>query len=360
MLHPLLRLVEDPARGWRLRATGRRSLRAMVLVPRSLCVFESLPCKGVRWYELDGFARMQARRLAPFARSGVSAAVRQHTLMLWFWDDTEIDDLMLRAGAAKPSMQRVAESLWLDVPASSGFIEVAGSQGIDQMDLLDGAIRASRWRASEDGRERREARLLKRPWARNRLAGGLDAAAQRGASRWTAPRVVTAVCMFAATGLAAHGAYWGGSLLGAEQRLAELRAASTDVGSEASKINALRQDADADRRWVLDYRELGRSFDLSAFIAALEPPLREHGAVVKELEVRDEDAKLSIVAAAQEIDLPRLLQSLEALPGISQVQVRQNTDPTQAVFGMTLQGFRPLVPAARTGSTAKSLAGPGS
>lgn len=360
MLHSLLRLVEDPARGWRLQATGSRSWRATLLVPRGLCVFESLPCKGVRWHELDSFARTQARRLAPFARSGVSAAVRHDTLMLWFWDDSEVDEATLRAGAAKPALQRVAESLWLPVPTRSGSVEVPCAQGVDRMELLDGAIRSSHWRTADAGRGRHGAVVLNRAWARNRLAGGLDKATADGVSRWTLPELVTAASVLAATGLAAHAAYWGGSLLGAEERLAALSTASTDVGSDATEISALRQAAAADRRWVQDYRDLGRSFDLPALMAALETPLREHGAVVKELEVRDQDAKLSVVAAAQELDLPALLQALEELPGINAVQVRQNTDPSQAVFGMTLQGFRPWVSAARPASDTALAAKPGS
>ena len=84
MLHPLYLLAGDPVRG--VHQTALRVWRPTVLISRSLCLFESLPCEGVAWHEFRGFARLQAQRLAPFERTGVSAARRGKRLMMWFWD----------------------------------------------------------------------------------------------------------------------------------------------------------------------------------------------------------------------------------------------------------------------------------
>ena len=62
----------------------------------------------------------------------------------------------------------------------------------------------------------------------------------------------------------------------------------------------------------------------------LAEPLEARAVVIKEIEVRNEDIRLNLVAAGAELDVPGLLRTLENTPGLDDVQVRQNPDPVQA------------------------------
>lgn len=338
MLHPIYLLSNSGQRGWQVRQSSRRSWQATAVIPRELCIFEAVSCKGVKWHELDGFARLQAARLAPFIEWGGNAVVRGSTLMFWFWDQSEIDTAFAGAAIDASGMRKYAETLMLDVPRRSGEFSLQCSSGSDLLTLQDGAIVASTWVADKRAATTRRVDLRARPWARERL--GRRRARSAAASGWTAANVLSAASLAALTLAGAYAAYWGGRINGIENRIVALEAGAEGTVSSAGEIERLRRSAAVDDAWADRYLALGSSLDVNALLDALAGPLQAHRVVLKEFEIRDDAVSLTLLSAGGEIDLPALLRSFEAMPGVTDVQVRQNADPGQASYSMRAGGFR--------------------
>lgn len=343
MFYPILRLQTDELGSPQVVATTQRSWRPMLLVGRELCVFESVACKGVAWHELGGFATLQAKRLAPHLDSGASAAVRNKVMMLWFWDEQDVQAALRRAGRELGGMRLVAETLLLDLPVRQGQLRLRCAKGVDSMTLDGGAIVSSQWDSKVSGIAS-ASRALGSPWARDLLGGALDTTGGRTIGAPSAQRAMTAVCAAAAVGCAVYAAYWGGSLLGARQRLAALEGDAELTIERAQKLAGLRKLESQDREWVTAYRDLGGSFQVDTFLQALAKPLAATGVVMKELEVRNEEARLVLVSAGGEIDLPGMLEVLGRMPGVSDVALRDNVDVRQATFTMHTPGYRRVAP----------------
>lgn len=361
MLYPLLHLSRDAAQAWRVHTSRQRCWRRSLVVPRELCVFEAVSCRGVRWNELGAFARAQAQRLAPYRRTNGSAAVRHHCLMLWVWDEDEIDALLAANGTTATSgVHRIAETMMRPVPKSSGTIRLECSGGIETLTLDHGAAVASRWEPRiSSGLP--DIPLLSRPWARDRLGGWR---AQDGTKSASPVRARGAVALLGAglAATAAYAGYWGGALHTAQERLANLQQGLDGSTSAMTEFAELRGREAADRAWVNQYDSISVDLDLTGIVRALSPTFQRYGVVVRELEVREADARIALVGTTAEIDLPALLQTLEALPGFADVQLRQAADPTQAVISLRVPGFRRMVstrlagPPAAVASTASAAA----
>jgi hypothetical protein len=132
MLHQAYLLEIDAAQTLGVLQLPRRTWWPSLVVPRALCVFESVPCRGLAWRERKQFARTQAKRLAPFANFGFNACVRSGTLMLWFWDQSEVQNAA-RARGLDPVRTRLwAEPLLRQAPSGSGQRVVACAGGTDE------------------------------------------------------------------------------------------------------------------------------------------------------------------------------------------------------------------------------------
>jgi hypothetical protein len=151
-------------------------------------------------------------------------------------------------------------------------------------------------------------------------------------------------------GTAAHAAYWGGQLLGAQHRLAGLEAQAAAATSQRGRLSELRKLESNDRQWVETFQRLGASFELEAFLKALESPLAAKGVVIKDLELRNDEARLLLLSSGGEIDLPGVLQALSRIPGVDDVQLRQNIDPQQANFTLKATGFRRFAAVSASGA----------
>ena len=349
MLHPVYRLQIDAEGLVHARDTGRRSWRPLVVVGRELCVFEALPCAGVAWHELAGFARLQAMRLAPYRQSGSSAAVRHQTLMLWFWDDTETTPALARAGIDPATTRFVAEPLMLALPALEGSVRLACAAGVDHLVMARGAIQQSHFEL-RDKLVSTPVSLLARPWARDHIGQSLADLGSQRSGGLSLRSVLTTMGLLAVVATAAHAAYWGGQLLGAQHHLAAIEAEAERAGASVGNFADLRKLEADDRLWAQTYRKLGATFALDAFLKALETPLAAKGVVIKDLELRNDEARLLLVSTGPEIDLPGVLQALSAMPGVDDVQLRQNIDPQQANFTLKATGYRRFVAGPTSGA----------
>lgn len=337
MLHPIYRLSSDPGGRWTCKASKRRSWRPTLIVPRALCIFESVPCKGVKWHELDDFARLQARRLAPYLSSGANGAVRGGTLMLWLWDEVELQQILHEAGLGDLNLRRLVETLVLELPVNAGTCRMECEAGVDVLSVAAGAIVSSNWLPAK-GRAAHAERPITQPWARERL----QSSAKLGAAgaNWSLSTAMRLAGLALLVGGGAYAAYWGGQLYGAEKLLREQETAASATQTLLQEAGPLRGAAAANASWVERYVAQSQSLELAGLLQALERPLESQGLVVKELEVKNGEARLALVSAGTDIDLPGTLQALDDVPGIDAVQLRQNSDPAQATFSFAVPGFR--------------------
>lgn len=295
MLFPVHRLATDADGRPRLTRAPQRAWQPLVVVPRAWCVAEVLPARQVRWWEQAGFASLQAKRLAPFPDTGGCATVSGGQLRLWLWDQREVDAALADAPPAVRGARRVAQAQ-LDESSAGRF----------------------------------------GPWNRNLLAASTTASADGGPRL---ARVATALGAAALLGTGAYAAYWWAAANGAETRLAELQSQAGERGAQVAALTALSRAEQADREWIDGYARAGASLDIERLLRALSVPLETHGVAIREMEVRQDDVRLMLVSAGIEIDLPQLVRNMARVPGLSDVQLRQNVDLTQATLSLRADGF---------------------
>lgn len=335
MLHPLYLLAGDPVRG--VHQTALRVWRPTVLISRSLCLFESLPCEGVAWHEFRGFARLQAQRLAPFERTGVSAARRGKRLMMWFWDEEEARAVLAEQ---MPGLRArfSAESLYLATPPISGKFAQRGSESVDMLVCEASAI----VRSTVEESHPLDLSAIQRtsPWTRDWVGGSLDdRAGPAGGWAFAATRTANAGGMVLAAIAAVNLAFQGGTAIGARKALSELEGQVNVLLASAGDALSLRQAAQADLSWVERYRAASRQLDVEALLNHLRPMLESQGLVVRDMESTESFVRLTVVPAGGDMRLTEVLASLEQMPRIAEVQLVQHTDLSQAIFSFDAVGF---------------------
>jgi len=342
MLHPVYLLRTEAAGSLSLQALPQRAwLRPQVCVPRRLCLFESVPCKGLAWHERRSFARLQAARLAPFLATGCSAAVRNGTLMLWFWDQAEVLPALAAAGVDAVRVRFMAEPLLLAPPVGSSERRLPCADGVDVQRMSDGAIVTSAWVPGVATGQIEQRRGHAWSWELIGAAalrdGTLPGPRTHHLHQW-AWRGALALTVASAV----FTSYWAGTVWGFKSQRERLEAAALGTTARLGSLASLQRQASQDKDWVTAYQRLGQGMRWSSFLRALTPSLEKCGVVMKEMEVRQDEIRLAVVTAGAAIDLPLLLESLAAIPGIADVQLRVNVDVTQATFSMRAPGFMNL------------------
>lgn len=339
MLHPLrlLRLSDDGQPT--VVASSARSWRPSLVIGREFLLFESMPCKGVAWHELAGFARLQAARLSPFQRSGACAAAHRGTLMMWFWDTDDVGAALERAGVQAQGLQFIAEPLMLGLEADNGDVRLACHSGTDVLSVKDGAIVRSRWEP-HTARGKPVPTLRSRPWSRDLLAPSWLGGASGLSGAALVQQALTGLALLAVVACGARAAYWGGNLMAGDAQLAALEAGTAAQVQRLGTVRQLQAQRTDDQRWVQSYDALSSSLQVNRLIGALESPLAAQRVVVKDLEVRGEEARLLIASVGADLDLPGLIAALKAVSGVDNVRLRQSVDPSQAEFSVRVAGFR--------------------
>jgi hypothetical protein len=292
MLFPVHRFSTDSEGRVRLvRVDGARTWQRVIVVPAAWCVHETVPARSVRPWEQRGFAQLQARRLAPFPATGGSAVVRGGQLHLWLWDQAEVDSALAGVDAPLRSARRIAEGR---MPASASGLG---------------------------------------PWTTD-LLSQRAAPSEGGVLRWA---TAAAVAGLLATG--AYAAHAWGLVNGAERQLARLQAQASERGEKVQALSALSRAEQADRDWLDAYARAGASLDVLGLLRALTPAMESHGVALREIEVRQDDVRLLLVSAGIEIDLPALMRSVARVPGVADVQLRQNVDISQATISLRADAY---------------------
>lgn len=351
MLQPLYLLETDPAGKLVPRASARASWLHAVVVPRSVCVFEAVPCRGLAWHERVSFARLQGRRLAPFANTGFNACVKSGVLMLWLWDQAEVmaalNDLQL-----DPHKTRLwAEPLLQTRPAGSGQADRACAGGVDLQTLVEGAITVSVWQPAAAPLP---APALPRtwPWSRELAGQRLRPVGDIGAARrWSPATLLATACYASLVGAATYAAYWGAQMLAADVQLERLESEAQRSTRQLGDLADVRARSKSANDWVTAYARLATGLMAPTLLDTLAPVLERYGVVIREMEARGDEVRLSVVSAGSDIDLPGLLQGLSASPGFANVQLRTGVDFSQATFSMRVPGHLQTVAMPTTGGT---------
>ncbi|WP_418316457.1 hypothetical protein [Piscinibacter sakaiensis] len=336
MLNPVYRLASDAQKRLQLSPTSRRAFGTTVVVPREVSIFEHLPGSGVALHERSGFARLQALRLSPFANTGGSAAMRNKILMLWLWDDREIDEAIAAGGLDPARVTKIAEPLMLPLPTTSGTAALRCAGGVDHLQLAGGAITASRWQPDTALRDL-PPELAARPWARDLLRSGSlignwsEASFKRtfAFSAWTL-----------AIGCAAYLAYWEATTRGLEARRAAVAAQTSTTDLLLGRMTELKQAYQRDQAWLDDFNRLSSGIRIDPLLDALQRVVEANRLVVKELDLRNDDLRITVVSVGGVLDLPAVLRSIAGVPGFASVQLRQSENTQQASFSVQVTGFR--------------------
>jgi hypothetical protein len=344
MLHQAYLLEIDAAQTLGVRQLPQRSWWPVLVVPRALCVFEALPCRGLPWRERGQFARTQAQRLAPFADCGFNASVRGDTLMLWFWDQAEVRQAA-QTRQLNPQRTRVwAEPLLRSVPAGSGDRLIACQGGVDVQTLAQGAIVASRWQPGNTVATSAPTTALRTwPWAwelaDQKLVAPDAALAASARSAWSWPSVARWVSVACLVGTASFAAYWGTQVLGARDQLQKLQNEADSSSKRLGDLASLRSQSSNASDWLKRYEQLALGLQWPELVDSLAPVFERHGVVMKEMEAKEDEVKLVLASAGSDIDLPALLKALKTTPGLSNVQLRAGLDFSQATFSLRATGF---------------------
>ena len=339
MLRPVYHLAFDDAQRVRLQATGLKAWAPTLLIPRKLCVFESLPCAGLAWREQRRFAAAQARRLAPFASTGSSAVIRKGRLMLWLWDSQELLQLLEPLKLKLGDWRLVAESVYGEAPQAQGEQRRSCMNGEDLWQLEDQAVVGSTWLASTQGHA-----VKRGPWGRN-LTPQVGAGPQKEARSWRIQPVVLANAAMAAVSLSALG-YLGfnaGRYWSLEGEVTRLEAEADQADNRILQLSHVGSEARKEAEWLDHYRQLASSVQVNRLLEAMQPLLERHGVVISEFELRDAHLRLQLVTAGGDIDLPALLDSFNHLSGVSDVQLRDNNELASVTLSMQLPGYRRLM-----------------
>ena len=119
-----LPIGKTPAGPW---PAGLRTLR--MVVPRSLCTYQRIPCEGVPFFKLHEFARLQAQQHSPFVHFGACAVKHGQYLHLWLWDKAH-ETRFAQKHDNPERFQVLAQSL-LTQPAQQGVIWTFQGAGPD-------------------------------------------------------------------------------------------------------------------------------------------------------------------------------------------------------------------------------------
>ncbi len=257
--------------------------------------------------------------------------------MMWLWDADEVNAAIAAAGVSPTACTVVAEPLMLFVPRQSGPFDLVCQGGIDHLELDGGAIRQARWEPHGPGRRLARPDLLPRPWATILSGRHLSAGGVLGLSpRELAGATVGVVAIAAAI----HMAYWAGSLYGLQAQVSTLGQEPDREKIDLGAVNQFKQAERNDAAWLFHFARLSASLQVGELLNALEKPMEAHRLAIKELEVRNDDLRLTVASVGSDIDLPAVLLALERVPGFDRVQLRQNNDTVQATYSMRLTHFR--------------------
>ncbi len=302
-------------------------------------MLESVPCGGLAWHERRPFAQAQAERLSPFKNFGCNATVVRGRLLLWFWDQAEVQEALRQDGRMPAESNFLVEPL-LRAPATrQGEASLSCWGGIDHQTWDQGTLVASRWEPTASASP--TTALSSSPWSRELLNGTglklpwLDALKRAADGRF----LVSALSLLVFAASCAYFAYWTGLYFGGTRHLAEVEVAADEADRAIGNLLSLRQSAERDERWVKDYTRLAASPELEHLFASLGRVMERQGVVMREFELRGEELRLAFSSAGGEIDLPELLRELSRMPGTTDVQLRDNVELNQVGFNLRIPGY---------------------
>lgn len=356
----------DPHGGGRLLREGsappalRRALGAVLVIPRSLCLYVRLDAGKVPRWRVRSFVRLQLLTLSPIAGPGMYVARQGAWLHVWLWDRARVDACAVRLGL-KPARVEAVPSSVLTPPARDGAIgsRTPGSDGVHLQlwqgarllhdGWLPGEPSAPQWRAWRtevarlDGVEWPEdllpakhlQQLPARRWAGNLLR---EATAEQAMHRQRAAALMAKGAVSASMLATAVGGAWVlAQHLALEAQLRQLKAAEAQVQGQLGPIEQARSSALGLQSWVASVDRLRPGPSTRAVLMSIGAALTAHNAVLRDLDIQGAAVRATVVPAAGELNLPELTESLTRTAGFADVRFLDVAPPGGFRFAWQLR-----------------------
>ena len=101
-----------------------------MVVPRKLCVYHRISCKGIPRLKLSNFARLQAQALSPFTQHGMCAIKQGTWLHLWTWD-AELERIFQEKHPEKQLTNTFAHSIYSGNVSHLAWLRQSASGGVE-------------------------------------------------------------------------------------------------------------------------------------------------------------------------------------------------------------------------------------
>lgn len=307
----------------------RNALGAMLVVPRSLCLYLRLDARGIPLLRLRSYARLQLLARSPVVQPDVFVARQGDTLHLWLWDREFVQSFARRQGLPASRVDAVPSSVFTKPPLRDGavFLKTPGSAGVHAQLWQAGSLLhdgwfeempdALEWRVWRDDIERQEgiqwpetlppvhtSNVLGRPWARNLLRERAIGATLPGAP---VARVALGCASLATLG---YGVALQAQLIFYNAQVDQVRRAQTEVSARLRPIEEARQAALQAQQWVTQADRLVQRPPATALLERIGSTVTGQGAVVRDLDIQGDITRATLAPAAGELSLPDLTAAL--------------------------------------------------
>lgn len=120
-----------------------RLFSAKIIIPRSLCLYQRVPCKGIPRYHLSKFAKLKAQTISPFQRTESFALKNGDFIHLWIWNKEVEKNINL--DEYKINRYEIFPSSLATLPLEDGVIEVKNPSGYELQLWKNNALLDSVW-----------------------------------------------------------------------------------------------------------------------------------------------------------------------------------------------------------------------
>lgn len=328
-----------------------------LVIGRQHVVHLTLSASGVPWRQTAQYARLQAPRMAPFARAEGAFLRQGSVLHLWLWPADLVERAKARLGwSPTRSLRVLPESLWGMVPATGTVLQPCGS-GVEALRFDSGQLQQSQWwpqtpqaeelaglagssRVVEVRRTARDRIGGQRPWAWAMRGLGLQqAVAGPGAHPWSSAMVWVAVGWAALALSLGYGTWAWREGLALTQAKSQLQTQIDDwmrtrqVAAQARSQPAAAQDA----AWTAAVREATQGVQLNTLLRQLAGPLAARGLQIYELVIERDSVKITLVSGfGGAVDLDLAVSALEQAGAREQLELLDTANTAQPRFAWKL------------------------
>ena len=303
-----------------------------MVVPRKLCVYHRISCRGIPRLKLSNFARLQAQALSPFTQHGMCAIKQGTWLHLWTWD-AELERIFQEKHPDKQLTNTFAHSIYSGNVSHLAWLRQSASGGVEAQLRQGSHLVHTLWFAEVPTPEIWENLLAESPelatYGWPPTLASTPTTSEYSPTRWAsnltppahkAPGVALAKAVpVLLTASSAVLAGWGSFYY--FQKESQQAAIQTGIESqdrmmaELEPLRLAKQNAMQTLRWIDAAQQLSPPLTTHGILAELAEILAPQGLVVRELELSPATLQMTVVSTTG--NAPRLtyiISSIESHP----------------------------------------------